>query len=111
MGEAHLGVDIAADMRRYKQASWSLATLHLALAESPRYLAADANPDVARAYGVYFGADSTEELKRMFADVAQNRLPDRLVGNGACNTLFDSTQGARRSTHGVLVAIRAVRTR
>ena len=92
VGEAHLGVDIAADMRRYKQASWSLATLHLALAESPRYLAAEANPDVARAYGVYFGADSTEELKRMFAAVAQNRLPDRLVGNGACNTLFDSTQ-------------------
>jgi phytoene dehydrogenase-like protein len=91
-GEAAMGADIAAGMRRYRQAAWSLATLHLALAEPPRYRAADSDPDVAKAYGVYFGADSSEELARSFADIAQDRLPERFSGNGACNTLFDPTQ-------------------
>ena len=92
VGEASLGADVAAGLRRYQQASWSLATLHLALSEPPRYLAAETNPDVARAYGVYFGADSTDELKDVFSEIGRDRLPERLVGNGACNTLFDPTQ-------------------
>jgi phytoene dehydrogenase-like protein len=91
-GEAHLGDDVAAGMRKYEQAAWSLATLHLALSEPPRYRAAESNPDVGRAFGVYFGADSTEDLERSFTEIAQGRLPDRFSGNGACNTLFDPTQ-------------------
>lgn len=91
-GEEHLGAKTADAMRGYQPATWSLATLHLALAEPPRYLAAQSNPDVARAYGVYFGADSSDELTRSFSDIALDRLPRQLAGNGACNTLFDPTQ-------------------
>jgi phytoene dehydrogenase-like protein len=91
-GEAHMGEDVAVAMRRYEQAAWSLATLHLALAEPPRYRAADSNPDAGRAYGVYFGADSSDELDKSFAEIAHGRLPERFSGNGACNTLFDPTQ-------------------
>ncbi len=91
-GENNFPAAIASGMRGFRQADWSLATLHLALAEPPRYRAAELEPDVARAYGVYFGADSTDELRRSFDDIADHRLPTAFSGNGACNTLFDPSQ-------------------
>lgn len=92
VGEDALGADVADGMREYRHAAWSLATLHLALAEPPHYRAAEREPDVDRAYGVYFGADSTDELRANFAAIARGELPERFAGNGACNTRFDPSQ-------------------
>jgi phytoene dehydrogenase-like protein len=91
-GAQAFGRDAAQGMRAYRHAAWSLATLHLALAEPPRYQAADRYPDVDRAYGVYFGADSSEELRDSFAAIARGEMPAAFSGNGACNTRFDPSQ-------------------
>lgn len=91
-GEEALGQEVARGMEAFEQATWSITTLHLALAEPPRYRAAVNDPDVDRAYGVYLGADSTDDLRANFASIARGELPERFVGNGACNTRFDPTQ-------------------
>jgi len=73
----------------WKWNAHSLATLHLALAEPPRYDAAGFDADVERAYNVFFGVDDSEELVEGFEQIGRGQLPDRPVGNGACNTLID----------------------
>lgn len=91
-GEAAFGPELAERVRAYRWAAWSLATLHLALTEPPAYRAAAFDPDVDRAYGVYFGADSSGELERNFAAIERGELPERFCGNGAANTRFDPSQ-------------------
>jgi phytoene dehydrogenase-like protein len=91
-GEGAFGPELADRLRDYRWAASSLATLHLALAELPAYRAAAFDPDVDRAYGVYFGADGTEELERGFAAIRRGELPEAFAGNGACNTRFDPSQ-------------------
>ena len=91
-GEAAFGPQLAERLAEYRWAAWSLATLHLALAEPPAYRAAAFDPDVDRAYGVYLGADSSDELVRNFAAIEHGELPDRFCGNGASNTRFDPSQ-------------------
>jgi phytoene dehydrogenase-like protein len=92
VGADALGPEVADGMRAYRPAARSLATVHLALAEAPRYLAAETEPDVDRAYGVYLGADSSQELTDTFAAIARSEVPERFMGNGACNTRFDPSQ-------------------
>jgi phytoene dehydrogenase-like protein len=67
----------------------SLATLHLALAEPPSYLAAEFDPKVARAFNITFGVSNADELRRSMAEIAGGAFPSIPAGNGSCNTLFD----------------------
>jgi phytoene dehydrogenase-like protein len=67
----------------------SLVTLHLALNEPPLYNATDFDEDVARAYNISFGVDDTDGLRLAFEEIEAGAFPTRLVGNGACNSLFD----------------------
>jgi len=91
-GERWFDPQLGARIRDYRWAAWSLATLHLALASPPAYRAATYDPDVDRAYGVYFGADSSAELERCLASIERGELPDRFCGNGAANTRYDASQ-------------------
>ena len=91
-GEEWFGPEVAAEVRGYRWADWSLATLHMALTEPPAYRAAAFEPDVNHAYGVYLGAESSAALQGQFEAIRRDELPDRFAGNGACNTLFDPTQ-------------------
>lgn len=69
----------------------SLVTLHLALRQAPSYRAAAFDPDIARAFNIFFGMDTIAEVEECFADCAENRFPRVLMGNGACNSQFDPT--------------------
>ena len=89
-GEEHFGPTLSQAARDFKWASHSLATLHLALEEPPRYASTAFEPDVDRAYNLVYGADDTAQVRECFEDVKRGELP-RLIGNGACNTLFDPT--------------------
>lgn len=91
-GDEWFGPDTSRRLRAYRWADWSLATLHLALAELPAYSAAAYDPDVERAYGVYFGVDTSAELERGFEAIRRGELPERFCGNGAANTRFDPSQ-------------------
>lgn len=67
----------------------SLVTLHLALKNPPRYRAEAFDPDVARAYNIFFGMDHIDDVASCFEDCANKKFPRVLMGNGACNSMFD----------------------
>ena len=69
----------------------SLVTLHLALNKPPAYRAAAFDPDIARAYNMFFGMNHIEDVASTFADCAAKKFPAVLHGNGACNSQFDPT--------------------
>src|SRR5258705_380064 len=69
----------------------SLVTLHLALREKPRYRSAEFDPDIDRAFNIFFGMDNIEQVRSCFDHCAANKFPDVLMGNGACNSAVDPT--------------------
>ncbi|HEX3440743.1 MAG TPA: NAD(P)/FAD-dependent oxidoreductase [Pseudolabrys sp.] len=90
------GEELFPDPVRQKAKSWhwgnhSLVTLHLALKNPPAYRAAAFDPDVARAYNMFFGMDTIDEVASCFEDCAAKKFPRVLLGNGACNSQFDPT--------------------
>jgi len=88
-GTDNFGAELAAKVEAYKWAGHSIVSLHLALDEPPDYRAAAFDPDVARAFLVVLGADSSDELASDFAHIHAGRLPERPAGNGAVPSLFD----------------------
>jgi phytoene dehydrogenase-like protein len=89
MTEGAFDEEVTQKARAWKWNAHSLTTLHLALAEPPRYAAAGFDPNVERAYNVFFGVDDSQELVQTFEQIELGELPGRPVGNGACNTNFD----------------------
>jgi phytoene dehydrogenase-like protein len=90
------GEDLFPQSVREKLNDWhwgshSLVTLHLALRDAPSYRAAAFDEDIDRAFNIFFGMDTIEEVEQCFADCAANRLPRTLMGNGACNSKLDPT--------------------
>ena len=90
------GEELFPEPVREKAKAWhwgshSLVTLHLALSRPPAYRAESFDPDIARAYNMFFGMNHIEDVASTFADCAANRFPQVLHGNGACNSLFDPT--------------------
>ena len=60
-GEQNFPANVVEGIKGFKWCSHSLVTLHLALNEAPRYEKAEAwDPDVARAWNMIFGVDTTE---------------------------------------------------
>jgi phytoene dehydrogenase-like protein len=90
------GEELFPEPVRDKAKAWhwgnhSLVTLHLALKNPPAYRAAAFDPDVARAYNIFFGMDHIDEVASCFKDCAAKKFPKVLMGNGACNSAFDPT--------------------
>jgi phytoene dehydrogenase-like protein len=90
------GAELFPEPVREKAKSWhwgnhSLVTLHLALRQAPAYHAAAFEPDIARAYNIFFGMDTIDDVASCFDDCAAKKFPEVLMGNGACNSQFDPT--------------------
>jgi phytoene dehydrogenase-like protein len=91
-GEQNFPTSVVEGVKAFKWCSHSLVTMHLALHEAPRYAAAEKfDPDVARAWNMIYGADTTADLDRCFDEIHQNKLPTRFAGNGTCSSKFDPT--------------------
>src|SRR5664279_722795 len=75
---------VSGDFRQHRQ-------FHLALRHAPAYRAAAFDPDIARAYNIFFGMDHIDEVASCFEDCAAKKFPKVLMGNGACNSHFDPT--------------------
>jgi phytoene dehydrogenase-like protein len=69
----------------------SLVTLHLALREKPAYRSAEFDPDIDRAFNIFFGMDDIEQVRSCFEHCAAGKFPHVLMGNGACNSPVDPT--------------------
>jgi len=90
------GEELFPELVREKAKSWhwgnhSLVTLHLALRHAPVYRASAFDPDMARAYNIFFGMDNIDEVASCFEDCAAKKFPTVMMGNGACNSQFDPT--------------------
>src|SRR5262245_66549021 len=60
------------------------------LERTARYAKAEAfDPDVARAWNMIFGADTTAEIDQGFDEIHQKKLPRHFAGNGTCSSKFD----------------------
>ena len=90
-GPGAFPVDVRQKLETWCWGNHSLVTLHLALRDAPRYRAARFDADLDRAFNVFFGFDDTEQVIRCFEQCRKSEFPDHLMGNGACNTLFDPT--------------------
>ncbi|MEE8109704.1 MAG: NAD(P)/FAD-dependent oxidoreductase [bacterium] len=88
-GEEHFSKEVVEKLRNWKWGAHSLATLHLALNEAPRYCAEEFDPAVNEAYNIFIGAEDSGEIRDCLKDVEEGRFPAKPMGNGACNTLFD----------------------
>jgi phytoene dehydrogenase-like protein len=67
----------------------SLMTLHLALADRPRYRAEAYDPDVGRCYNIIFGAENDAEVSENARERRAGKFPSRPMGNGSCNSQHD----------------------
>jgi len=90
------GEELFPDEVRKKLDSWhwgnhSLVTLHLALRERPLYRSREFDPDIDRAFNIFFGMDDIDQVAQCFEHCAVKRFPDVLMGNGACNSHADPT--------------------
>ncbi len=96
------GEELFPEPVRQKAKDWhwgnhSIVTLHLALKDAPRYKAESFDPAMKRAFNIFFGMDTVEEVESCFNDCAAKKFPKVLMGNGACNSAFDPSyapQGA-----------------
>jgi phytoene dehydrogenase-like protein len=93
---AMAGEELFPEPVREKAKAWhwgnhSLVTLHLALKRPPAYRAESFDPEMAHAYNVFFGMDHIEDVDSCFKECEARKFPRVLMGNGACNTLFDPT--------------------
>ena len=90
------GEELFPDGVRQKLNAWhwgnhSLVTLHVALRDRPRYRSAEYDPDIDRAFNIFFGMDDIDQVAQCFEHCAAKRFPDVLMGNGACNSQVDPT--------------------
>jgi phytoene dehydrogenase-like protein len=92
VGEEQLPPGYRERVRNFKQTSWSLFGLHLALREAPRHLGTEFDPHVNESLKVNVGCESIEQLFALHEEVAQGKIPSRVsFGTGAV-TQFDPSQ-------------------
>ena len=90
-GERHFPAPITEKLAKWHWGDHSLVTLHLALHAPPRYASEQFDPDIQRAFNVFFGFDDTEQVTHCFDQCRRGEFPDTPMGNGACNSMFDPT--------------------
>ena len=83
--------------------------MHLALNEAPRYTAAEEfDPDVARAWNMIFGADTTAELDQLLRRDPSEEAADPLCRQRDLLVEVRPLDCSRRQARRVLVAVGAL---
>ena len=77
---------------RFSYSSWTLFGVHLALRESPRFAAAQFDPNINRALKWSLGAETMSDLFAAFADVSANRVPKIIQFGSGPLSLLDPSQ-------------------
>jgi phytoene dehydrogenase-like protein len=90
MERDRLPADVLAGVEASPHMDWSFFSVHLALADRPRYRAAEFDASIDDAWVVNVGYDTREAIDRHWQDVRAGLLPDPRP-NCAVNSLFDPT--------------------
>jgi phytoene dehydrogenase-like protein len=92
IGRAQLPAELGKKLDKFQYTGWTLFGLHLALEESPRFLAEKFDPNINRTLKWSIGAETMRDLFSAFDDVNNNKVP-RIVQFGAGPlSLLDPTQ-------------------
>jgi len=75
VGEDKLQKDFVEMVKAWQWEKWSLCDLHLALAEPPKFKAAEQNPDVNKAFMYVLGYNSSDELRHEWDLMDKGELP------------------------------------
>ena len=107
------GAELFPEPVREKAKSWhwgnhSLVTLHLALKNAPVYRASAFDPDMARAYNMFFGMDNIDEVASCFDRLRRQEIPQGSDGQRRLQQRSSIRPMRRRPAFGVLVAVRAL---
>jgi phytoene dehydrogenase-like protein len=95
IGREQLPAQFAARLDRFQYTGWTLFGLHLALEESPRFMAETFDPNINRALKWSIGAETMKDLFSAIEDVRAGRVP-RIIQFGAGPlSLLDPTQAPR----------------
>lgn len=81
--------EVSQKLNNWHWGNHSLVTLHLALQNRPLYKSRDFDPDIDRAFNIFFGMDNIGQIEQCFRHCETNKFPDVLMGNGACNSYFE----------------------
>lgn len=90
-GEEHFPENVRHKLKQWNWGNHTIVTIHLALNEPPTYRSATFDPDINRAYNLFFGFDGTSQVVQCFEQCRREEFPDHLMGNGSCNTRFDAS--------------------
>jgi len=75
VGEDKLQKDFVEMVKAWQWEKWSLCDLHLALAEPPKFKAAEQNPDVNKSFMYVLGYNSSDELRHEWDLMDKGELP------------------------------------
>src|SRR6478735_5163461 len=92
IGREQLPAELGKKLDKFQYTGWTLFGLHLALEESPRFLAEKFDPNINRTLKWSIGAETMQDLFSAFDDVNNNKVP-RIIQFGAGPlSLLDPTQ-------------------
>lgn len=90
-GEELFPADVRKKLDGWHWGNHSLVTLHLALRQAPRYKSSAFDPNIDKAWNIFFGMDTIDDVSECFSDCAAQKFPRVLMGNGTCNSEVDPT--------------------
>ena len=102
VGEDNLDSDFVAMVNAWQWEKWSLCDLHLALEESPRFKAAESNPDVDKAFMYVLGYESSDELRHEWDLMNTGELPERAGYIASFPSVHDPYQAPPGRASGLL---------
>ena len=102
VGEEHLEKDFVEMIRIWQWEKWSLCVLHLALAEPPRFSAAQSHPDLDAAFMHVIGYESLAGLKAHWDAMAEGRMPENAGYNCCFPSVHDSFQAPPGRASGLI---------
>jgi len=102
VGEDNLDPVFADGIRSWEWEEWSLCNLHLALAEPPRFKAAESRPEVNQAFIYVLGYQSMDELTGHWDAMRKGQIPAGAGCNGCFPSVHDSYQAPPGRATGLL---------
>lgn len=102
VGEDALDPEFVEMIKMWQWEKWSLCVLHLAMAEPPRFKAAESQPDVDRAFIHVLGYESLADLKGHWDAMSTGTLPARAGFNCCFPSVHDPYQAPPGRASGLL---------
>ncbi|MCH8819302.1 MAG: NAD(P)/FAD-dependent oxidoreductase [Acidobacteria bacterium] len=89
----HIDSNLQEKARNFKYSETTpIMTVHLALNERPKWVAAEYDPHILDAWLMVMGVDSTEDIYSLIDDCRAGKIPSRRQLLGGTPTIFDPTQ-------------------